>query len=305
MKSNHLALKMLARNGWTLVEGVRLLLALFFSLVLTWPAWREIAWSALSEDISRPAVLVLPVMFWLIWVRRSRFRFVKPGGGAIGWIVLLSGAQLFYVGHYVYELRSAWHFGAVLIVAGAVLLVAGKQALSQFLPAWLILPVLVPIPDTLLTLVSEPIQMMEAQFISMVYGVFGFSVQIIDSYPTSRLVIGGTTLLCESVCKGLPTILSLLLICYGFVFSSPMRPLVRVLLMVIAPFIALFCSAVALGSTLWLYDGDSALVTTDLIRAISQWATLLIAFLLIAGIVRLLVWASVPVHQYHLASTAP
>lgn len=305
MKSNYRANKMLARNGWGVRHGVVLLIVLIVSVALTWVAWREIAWAAIHNDMARPSVLVLPIMIWLFWVRRARFRFVKPGGWAIGLIMLLAGAQLYYMGMYVYELRSVYHLGAVLIVAGGVLLVTGHSVLKQFLPAWAILPLLVPVPTTLTSLIAHPLQLLEAQFISAVYGLFGFSVQIIDGQVSSRVVIGSSTLPIESVCKGLPTTLSLMLICYGFAFSSPIRPIVRLILLGITPLVALLCSALALGGTLWLYGGESALVTADYIPAMSQWATLLIAFLLIAGSIRLLVWASVPVHQYHLASTSP
>lgn len=303
MKHNYQAIKMLARNGWKVRHGVCLVLAVTASIIATWTAWSAMAWAALNSDLARPSVLILPIMAWLIWVRRARFRFVRPGGYGLGLIVFLSGAQLYYWGLYVYELRSAWQLGAVLVVAGAILLCTGKSLFRQFLPAWMILPFLVPIPATFATLVANPIQLFEAQSIAAIYGVFGVSVKIIESPGASLIIVGGKTLMIENVCKGLPTTISLLLISYGF--GSPMRPFVRAALLVMTPFVALLCSAIALGGTLWLYDGHSALVTADLIRAMSQWLTLLFAFLLIAGVVRLLAWASVPIHQYHLASTSP
>lgn len=305
MKHNYQAIKMLARNGWTIRRGLCLVLVFVVSILVTWPAWSAMSWAALNSDLARPSVLVLPIMAWLVWVRRARFRFVRPGGYGLGLIVLLAGAQFYYWGYYVYGLRSAWHLGAVLVVSGAVLLCTGKSVVKQFRPAWLILPFLVPIPATFATLVAYPIQLFEAQSIAAIYGVFGISVNIIESPGASLIIVGGKSLAIESVCKGLPTTISLLLISYGFVFGSPMRPVVRVALLVVTPFVALVCSAVALGGTLWLYDGHSALVTADLIRAMSQWLTLLIAFLMIAGVVRVLAWASVPTHQYHLASTSP
>jgi hypothetical protein len=305
MTHHHQAIKMLARNGWTLRHGATLVLALVISLLFTWPAWQQILWAALNDDMARPVVLVLPIMAWLVWVRRARFRFVKPGGWGVGLVLLLAGAQCYYKGMQVYDLRSVWRLGAVMIVAGAVLMVTGRSSLKHFLPAWFMLPFLVPVPATLATLVAQPLQLLEANFIASVYGLFGVAVQIIDAQGPCKIIIGGKTLPIESVCKGLPTMLSLLLICYGFVFGSPMRPVVRTVLLLIAPLVALLCSAIALGGTLWLYGGDATLMTADFIRAMSQWLTLLMAFLLIAGSVRLLAWASVPVHQYHLASTAP
>lgn len=305
MKHLNQAVKTLARNGWRPRHGLFLVVLVGLAIALTWSAWTDIYHVVLSYEYARSSILVLPVMIWLVWVRRARFRFVRPGGPGIGLIVMVSGIQLYYIGNYVYELRVPWLFGAVLIVTGAFLIGTGKSVIRPFLPAWFILPLLVPVPVTLAALIAKPIQLFEAQSIAMLYGLFGVSVEVLSSPGSSRVVMGETTVPLDSVCKGLPTILSLMLISYGFVFGSPMRPLVRAILLLIAPIIALFCSAVSLGGTLWLYDGRSDLMTADLVRALSEWVTLLLAFLVIAGSLKLLAWASVPVHQYHLASTSP
>ncbi len=306
MKHKPKAIQMLARNGWRSSDGVRLALTLAAAIALTWPAWNDMATAAILNDYARPIVLVIPIMCWLIWVRRARFRFIRPGSSSIGWVVLFAGLQFFFMAHHLYGLRSAWHLGAVLIVAGTIFACTGNSVVRQFLPAWLLMPLLVPVPYTLAALIATPFQLFEAYVIASLYGVFGVGVEVFCHNPggARRLVVGSTSLPLDTACKGLPTMLSLLLISYGFVFGSPMRPLVRASLLLISPVVALLCSALALGGTLWLYDGRSALMTADLIRALSEWATLLLAFLLIAGALRVMVWASVPVHQYHLASAS-
>lgn len=304
MKYFNQAAKTLARNGWRPHHGLCLLASVGVAIAMTWPAWVAMSRVVIRNEYARSSILVLPVIAWLVWVRRARFRFVRPGGPGLGLIVLVSGIHLYLVGQYVYGLRSPWYLGAVMIVAGAFLMCTGKSVIRPFLPGWVILPLLVPVPVTLALLIAKPIQLFEAEAIATLYGLFGVSVEVLSSPGTSRLVVGGRALHIDNVCKGLPTILSLMLISYGFVFGSPMRPLARAMLLMIAPFIALLCSALALGGTLWLYDGRSSLMAEDLIRALSEWVTLLLAFLLIAGVLKLLTWASVPVHQYHLASTS-
>ncbi|MFK7788089.1 MAG: archaeosortase/exosortase family protein [Phycisphaeraceae bacterium] len=304
MKHANQAVKTLARNGWRPRHAVCLAACVGLAVVMTLPAWQQMLEKIILNDYARTSVLVLPIMTWLVWVRRARFRFVRPGGPGLGLIVLISGIQIYYFAQFVYGLNSIGQLGAVTIVAGAFLLCTGKSVVRQFLPAWAILPLLVPFPDTLAVMIAKPIQLFEAEAIAGLYGLLGVSVKVISSPGTSQVLVGDTALPIDSVCKGLPTILSLMLISYGFVFASPMRPVVRTGLLVITPAIALLCSAISLGGTLWLYDGRSALMTADLIRAFSEWATVLIAFLLIAMSLKLLAWASVPVHQYHLAATS-
>ena len=304
MNNLNRATKTLARNGWRTSHGVRLLIAIALAFAATWPAWREMVYAAFHNENARTSILVLPIIVWLVWVRRARFRFIRPGGYTVGLILLVAGLQFYYMSQYIYGLRSMSHMGAVLILAGAVLVCTGDSLLKQFLPAWAILPLLVPVPVTLAVLIARPIQVFEAESIASLYGLLGVSVQVFSGPGEGLVVVGDRTLPIDNVCKGLPTILSLLLTSYGFVFSSPMRATVRLVLLLIAPLIALLCSSIALGGTLWLYDGRSTLVIADLIRALSEWATLLIAFLLIASSLRLLTWASVPIHHYHLASNS-
>ena len=298
------AVKTLARNGWRPRHALCIVACMAAAIIFTLPAWTEILNRMILHDYARTSVLVLPIMAWLVWVRRSRFRLITPGGPGLGLVILLSGMQLYTFCHYVYGLKSIAQLGAVMVVAGAFLLCTGTSVVRQFLPAWAILPLLVPVPATLAVLVAKPIQLFEAETIASLYSLLGVSVKVLSSPGESQIVLGGTALPIDTVCKGLPTIMSLMLISYGFVFASPMRSMVRACLLLIAPIVALLCSAISLGGTLWLYDGRSTLETSDLIRALSEWATLLLAFLLIAGVLRLLAWASVPVHQYHLASTS-
>ena len=306
MKHNATAIKTLARNGWRPTHALRLVLAFAAALLVTWPAWRDMAGAAIRHDYARPIVLVIPVMIWLVWVRRARFRFVRPGGSGMGWVVLVAGLQIYLMADLIFGLRSATHLGAVLTVMGAVMICVGRSAVIQFLPAWLLAPLLVPVPHTVAALIATPIQHLEASAVAMIYSLFDVRVEVIRSSSTlSQLIVGDEKHRLSNICKSLPNAISLMLISYGFVFGSPMRPSVRVALLVISPVVALLCSAVALCGTLWLYDGRWALVTEDLIRALSEWATLLLAFLLIAGALRVLIWASVPVHQYHLASASP
>lgn len=303
MKHTSRATIILARNGWKASDAVRLLLVLCACMVATWPAWLEMFSAATRHGDAQPGLMVLPVMAWLIWVRRARLRFLKPGRYEIGWAVLIAGAQFFYMGLYIYELRSAWHLGAVLMFAGGVFVCTGRSVVKQFLPASLIMPMLVPVPQTLAVLISTPIQEFEANAIAALYSLFGVGVDVFTTPAANWMVVGGTTLPLEHVCKGLPTILSLMVVTYGFVFGSPLRPLVRLLLLVLSPLVALLSTAVTLGGTLWLYDSDWAL-SQQTISTLTGWLTLLLAFLLTVSLLRVLSWASVPVHQYHLASSA-
>lgn len=293
--------RVLLKNGWTRGDLVRLLAALFASVVATFPAWVNLFGTAVRHEHTRPIVLVPLIAAWLVWVRRARFRYVRPGELWPGWIMLAAGAQFYYMGYYVFELKSSWYLGALLMVGGSVVVTTGGSVVKQFRPAWLVLLMMVPVPLTIAKMVALPIQLAEAHAIAWIYNLVGIETALIRVSGEYMLTVESAILPLDSACKGLATAMSLLLICYGFVFGSPLRMPVRLGLLVLSPVIALACSALALLCTLWVY-GQTELVTADTVRAVSEWATLLLGFLLVAALLRVLAWASVPVYEYHLAS---
>lgn len=293
--------RVLRKNGWSRGDIVRVVAALVAATIATHAAWFELFRTAIRYEHSRPIVLVPFIAAWLVWVRRARFRYVWPGDTWPGWIMLAAGAQFYYMGYSFYGLRSTWYLGALLMMGGALVVTTGVSVLKQFRPAWLVMLLLVPVPITIAQMVSLPIQLAEAKSITFLYGLLGFEAGVVKVSGAYMLTVGSAVLPLESACKGIATAMSLFLICYGFVFGTPLRMPVRLGLLALSPVIAILCSALALGCTLWVYD-RTALVTADTVRAVSEWATLLLAFLVIASMLRVLAWASVPVYEYHLAS---
>ena len=296
-------LNILKRNGWSRTDLVRVGLAMLAAVVVTYPAWSYIfGYAIVHYEYARPIVLVPLVVAWLLWVRRARLRNVVPGQVWPGWLLLAAGAQLHFFSFFENEpLLSTWCLGAVLMVFGALIVTTGKSVLLQFKSAWFALLFLVPIPITAADLLSMPIQLGEAQAITTIYQSFGMDAFVINDPRYPMVCVGDATLPLASTCKGMATALALMIICYGFVFGAPLRTSVRVGLLLLSPVIAVFCSSLSLLCTLWVYD-QAALVTADTVRAVSEWVTLLFAFLLVAGVLRLLMLVSVPVYEFHLAS---
>ena len=105
-----------------------------------WPCWATLdAWSDIfliarkNEEYSH--IFLVPfVAAAMIFVRRARFRYCKPTGTAIGFLIAALGWAVHVFGFY-HNFESLWHVGAVLVVVGCVLSVFGKHALFRFFPA--------------------------------------------------------------------------------------------------------------------------------------------------------------------------
>ncbi|MFV2070804.1 MAG: archaeosortase/exosortase family protein, partial [Pirellulales bacterium] len=108
-------------------------------------AWYDMLGIALRDEESSQVLLVPFVVGWLVWIRRGRLAtcrrqatWIGPLLVGIGWLVSTIG--------YHHAIQSFWHGGAVLVAVGCFLTVTGGDVLRRFLPAFIVLMFLVPVP---------------------------------------------------------------------------------------------------------------------------------------------------------------
>jgi exosortase len=262
---------------------------------LCWPTWLDI-WSFASEDAEQSHIVLVPIVAaWMFWARRMRLRNVPPAGTFIGPIILLAGWICSVVG-YNHAIQSVWHAGAVAMLVGCILTVLGKHVLFQFLPAFVVLIFLVPIPGTIRQQISLPLQNATAVCTHYILELFG--VEVIRS--GNLLIINGQQVAVAEACNGMRMVFSLVLVSYAFAFSLPLRPGVRALVLACSPVVALICNVFRLLPTVLIY-GYSTQSVGDQFHDWSGWLMLPVGFFLLMGVVRVLKWALLPVMRFTLA----
>ena len=287
--------RMWRRNGWSQwhLWGALVLLAL--GIAATSDAWADIVQIAMGDGESSHIWLVPIIVAWLVWVRRRRLRYCRPAGQWIGPAAVALGWMLYSYGNsHLYH--GLWHAGAILLVTGCFLSVAGKSIFRQLLPAFVVLAFLIPVPDRVRQSIAIPMEMMCAsatatwfQFVGVPVARFG-NVLSLNSHDVAI----------TEACNGMRMAFSLTAVVYAFAFGMPMRGYVRALLLLACPICALICNVFRLIPTVWVYANWSGR-TADLFHDLSGWVMLAVAFLLLLGVLRILRWAMVPVTQYSLA----
>src|SRR5271170_989894 len=137
-------IKSWSRNGWSIWHLVISILLACIAVVACYQAWADIARIVLKSkpifpyfgirDEEASHVLLVPIIvFWLVWIRRRRFRKCRPVGTWIGPAFVAFGGIITVFGYYR-GIQSFWHGGAVLVLTGAVLSVLGKEVFYNFLP---------------------------------------------------------------------------------------------------------------------------------------------------------------------------
>ncbi len=285
----------MVRNGWTLWHLLGALVLMLAGLAATWDAWADM-YRIASVDEEHSHIFLVPfVSGWLVWVRRGRLRLCVPRATWVGPLIVACGWLLHSVGDS-YMIQSFWHLGAVAVVVGAVLAVTGKDLLTRFIPAFVVLAFLGPVPGMLRQEIAIPLQAATAQVTQTVLDTIGVAV----TRSGNVLSINGVDVAIAEACNGLRMVFALALVSFAFAYGTPLRGGVRILVLVASPISAVLCNVFRLVPTVWLYGSAEAAVA-DRMHDISGWVMLPIAFLFLLGILRILRWAQIPVTRYVLA----
>lgn len=265
------------------------------AVLATIDAWSDIFLIARKNEEYSHIFLVPFVAAAMIYVRRVRFRYCKPTGTAIGFIIAGLGWAIHVFGFYN-NYQSLWHAGAVLVLLGCVLSVFGKHALFRFFPAIMVLVFLVPVPQMIRLTIAAPLETRTAQISELLLNAGGVAV----TRTGNQLRLGGQVVNIAEACNGLRMVFALILVSYFFCFALPLRNPIRIVILLASPFAAILCNVVRIVPTVWLY-GHSQEVG-HVFHDYSGWLMLPISFLILLGIIGALRWAMVPVMRYTLAS---
>jgi exosortase len=265
-------------------------------VLVTWDAWVEIFQYAWHDEEASHIFFVLPFAFWMIWVRRMRFRHCRPSGTIIGPLILVGGWWLSNYG-FNHSKTVFYHLGSMLVVLGCLFSMLGKNVLFRFFPAVAVLVFIVPIPGTLRQSIALPLEHWTARIAQALLEIMGVQTEV----SGNLLSINGTGVTIAEACNGMRLVFPLFLIAYLFCFGLPLRNSVRFLVLLASPLTALVCNVIRTLPIIWLY-GYGSKSFAHAFHDYSGWLMLPIAFLLLLGIIRLMRWALLPVTRYTLAA---
>lgn len=282
-------------DRWT---GYHVLGAIVMGALAVWAtldAWSDIFLIARKNEEYSHIFLVPFVAIAMVYVRRARFRYCKPTGTGLGFVIAGLGWCLHIFGFY-HNFVSLWHIGAVTVLIGCFISVFGKDALFRFFPAVAVLMFLIPVPGTVRLSIAAPLEDYTAKISELLLNAGGVAV----IRAGNQLILNGKAVNIAEACNGLRMVFALVLVSYFFGFALPLRNSVRFTILLASPFAAILCNVIRILPTVLLY-GQSQEVG-KVFHDYSGWLMLPISFLILLGIIAALRWAMVPVMRYTLAS---
>lgn len=285
----------LSRYGWTGTQIGALCVLVLLAVWAGWTQWEDIFTIAWRDEEASHILLVPPIIAWLVWVRRVRFRRSRPRFSWIGPLMIAVGWGISWIS-FRNAFQFGWHGGAVLMLVGAVASVVGLRVMATFAPAALLAVMLIPVPGKLRLMIAGPLQTATAEVTRVLLEAFGFWVE----RTGNLLIINDVPVAVQEACNGMRMVFALVLVSYAFAFTVPLRNSVRLVVLLLSPLAAIVCNVVRLTPTVVLY-GYSDEKTADTFHDLSGWAMLPVAFLMLIGITRALRWALVPTYRFTLA----
>lgn len=282
------------RNGWSIWHALGVLLFVPLGVWVCFDAWVDMYRIAVKDEESTHIFLVPVVAAWLVFVRRGRLRLCVPRAAWLGAVFIAAGWLMHSMGD-LRNIQASFHGGAVLVAVGCLVTIVGADVFLRFLPAFLVLVFLVPVPGAIRQAIAIPLQTATAL-------VTEHLLELAD-LPVGRsgnvLSINGVEVAIAEACNGLRMVFALVLVSFAFAFGTPLRTYVRVLIILASPASAVACNVVRLLPTVWLYGYYPSMA--DTFHDLSGWVMLPLAFFILLGVIRLLRWALVPVTHYALA----
>jgi len=270
------------RLGW--LAGL-LVLAVLAAL----PSWQNVLDLALRSSEYSHFLLVLPVVGLLLWQRRERLATAQPQYSMWGVALAALGIGMDFTG-FATQIDLLKDMGMVIMLVAAVVAVAGWRWPMRAAPALGALLFLVPVPGRVRQQIALPLQEYSASITEFVMDFIGQPVIRMGNV----LQINGVDVAVAEACNGMRMVVALALVAYAFAFSMPLKPWVRIAILILSPLVALFANVLRLGPTVLFY-GHADREVADFAHDVSGWAVLVVALGVLWGSVALCRWLELPI----------
>ncbi|MGA0287651.1 MAG: exosortase/archaeosortase family protein [Phycisphaerales bacterium] len=281
-------------RGWSR-RHVLLLVSMLAAVVWWgWSALEDIAMFAVGQEDNGYIILAPLVAAYLTWLRRSRLQFIRYRPNLVGPAIVAVGLFASNWGD-ANGIQLFWHAGVLVAMFGCVYSMTGWEILRQFGPAVIATMLVIPVPGRVRESLAGPAQEFSVVTAHAVLQLLGFET----TRAGSVITIAGEPVAVGEACNGMRMVFALGLVVFAFVFSVPFSTSTRLVLIAMAPIVALLCNIVRLVPTSIAY-GWLDPVVAEQVHDVGGWLMLPLALLMLIGIVRLMKWLDLPVMNWRL-----
>ena len=265
----------------------------FAEMWIRWfPAWRNVNLSVYDRMVKGesyythgPLIPLVSLVIALLLIRHTRIP-VKPSRKA-GWAVL-AGSLLLHLVACLARVNFVSGFAFIGVLTGLVLLCWGWGALRRLWFPLALLLFMVPLPEVTIAGLNFHLKMLATKAGVALAGMLG----ILADYSGNRVVLqGDKSLIVANVCNGLRTLISLLAFGALYAYVCRLRGLWRLGLFAMSIPVAVLSNSIRVASLIVVADIWSVQAATGWYHDTSGVLIFFVAFAMMFGIERLILWA--------------
>src|SRR6184192_1654740 len=215
---------------------------------------------------------------YFVWERRERLRSLPVAPSPWGIILLGGGLLMLLIGSAGSELYMQ-RTSIIVVIAGLVLLMLGREFLRVLLFPIAFLFFMVPLPAIIVNAVAFPLQLFAAK--TATFCLYNFGIPVLRE--GNVIVLAGTTLEVAEACSGIRSLQALLALGTVYAYFSQRSTWKRWTLVLLSVPIAIAANAFRVSGTGVLANYWGSQAAEGFYHTFSGWLIFVVAFLLLLG----------------------
>ncbi len=205
-----------------------------FSMVMHW---------SIDENYSH-GFLIPFISGYMLWERRERIKSSIAAPTNYGLLLIFAGFGIFLIGTISGELFTM-RFSMLVVLAGAILFVYGKDLFKSILLPFIYLVLMIPIPYILYDSIAFPLKLLVSKYSVEFLELMGIFVL----REGNIIYLGDVTLEVADACSGIRSILSLLALSLALAFFTQKGWVKQSILVLLAVPIAIIVNSIRVIGT--------------------------------------------------------
>lgn len=223
---------------------IKFLILLGLWLVSFIPVYPSLVWTWLNHSDNSHGILVPLVSLYFVWQKRENFKSIKISNSNWGVVILVVSMGL-YLLSYAGAVGVVSRAMIVSSLIGLVMFTLGKEFFSLLAFPLLYLFFMVPVPDSILGLVSLPLQLFATKVSTFIIQIFS-----IPAYREGNMLyFANTQLEVAEACSGIRSIMSFGMLSFIFAYMMDKIWWKRIVLVLSTIPLALFANIVRVTGT--------------------------------------------------------
>jgi exosortase len=245
-------------------------------------AWR-------TDDNYSHGFFIVPIARYLAWERRDQLAAASARPSSLGLLIVLASAVVLAAGVLGAELFLT-RISLVGMLGGIVLFMFGWRHLRILAFPLLFLVLMIPLPAIIFNKIAFPLQLLASRA-----GEFALSsVDIPVLREGNVLVLANTSLEVAEACSGIRSLISLLTLGIVFGYLADSRAWVRTIVALSTIPVAVVSNGARVAGTGIAAHRFGPAAAQGFFHEFSGWAVFVVAFAMMLGLQRALVWIFPP-----------